>query len=161
LVAHLAAERLPVDLAALYGRETRCVGHRESAARAAKEIAIPVGRKAEREDNPSPDPLPGLEAAPAAPAPQPGFAERGLNPAPPSLLGKGVGGLGSSVPHFTPAITAAIESTANVQVLTMRAQEAFLRVNGRFTEAAAGLIRFQTSLLEKWPRTRGEPGASA
>ena len=42
LVGHLAAERLPVDLAALYGCETRCVGHREPAARARQGVVIPV-----------------------------------------------------------------------------------------------------------------------
>jgi 3-hydroxymyristoyl/3-hydroxydecanoyl-(acyl carrier protein) dehydratase len=42
LVAHLAAERMPVDLAALYGRESHCVAHRGFKAKA-KEIVIPVG----------------------------------------------------------------------------------------------------------------------
>ena len=45
LVAHLAAERLPVDLTALYGTETQCVGHREPEAARRNEVVIPVGLK--------------------------------------------------------------------------------------------------------------------
>ncbi|HEY1192478.1 MAG TPA: hypothetical protein VGE74_32945, partial [Gemmata sp.] len=43
LVAHLAAERLPVDLAALYGTETRCAEHREPEPERRNEVVIPVG----------------------------------------------------------------------------------------------------------------------
>ncbi len=45
LVAHLLAERLPVDLAALYGTETKCVGHREPEEVRRNEVAIPVGMR--------------------------------------------------------------------------------------------------------------------
>src|SRR5581483_9955473 len=44
LVAHLTAERLPVNLAALYGGESFCVGHREPPAKSVKELVVPVGR---------------------------------------------------------------------------------------------------------------------
>ncbi len=45
LVAHLVAERLPVELAALYGRPTECVGHREPESRRRAEVIVPVGLK--------------------------------------------------------------------------------------------------------------------
>lgn len=46
LVAHLAAERLPVDLDTIYGQETLCVGHRpsESPAPTNKLLVVPVGQ---------------------------------------------------------------------------------------------------------------------
>src|SRR6185312_9813059 len=43
LVAHLAAERLPVDLAALYSTETQCIDHREVQRTRRNEVMIPVG----------------------------------------------------------------------------------------------------------------------
>src|SRR5262249_22928218 len=48
LVAHLAAERVPVDLATLYGRDSRCVAHRERAKSSANEVIVPVGRRVEQ-----------------------------------------------------------------------------------------------------------------
>jgi acyl transferase domain-containing protein/3-hydroxymyristoyl/3-hydroxydecanoyl-(acyl carrier protein) dehydratase len=51
LVANLAAERMPVDLAALYGCESLCVAHRESAPKSAKELMITVGRSPVSERN--------------------------------------------------------------------------------------------------------------
>ncbi len=46
LVAHLAAERLPVDLDTIYGQETLCVGHRspERPTPTNKLLVIPVGQ---------------------------------------------------------------------------------------------------------------------
>ena len=110
LLAHLTAERVPVDLAALYGRETRCVGHREPLERSVKEVVIPVGRRPE---------------SAAAEVPR---ESRSLTHQTPHL----------PMPLFANAITPAIEAVANVQVLTMQAQEAFLRVSNEFTKTAAG-----------------------
>src|SRR5439155_18859019 len=53
----------------------------------------------------------------------------------------------SPAPTFASPVATAIEPAANVRVLTMQAQEAFLRVNRNYTEAVAGLLRFQTRLL--------------
>ncbi|MBA4063847.1 MAG: type I polyketide synthase [Isosphaera sp.] len=105
VVAHLAAERLPVDLAALYGGESRCVGHRPPAAAGRDVVVVPVG-------------LPPRPAAPATIS-----ADTTLSLAP------------------------VIEAVANVRVLNMQAQEAFLRVSRKLTESVAGVIRFQTLLL--------------
>jgi acyl transferase domain-containing protein/3-hydroxymyristoyl/3-hydroxydecanoyl-(acyl carrier protein) dehydratase len=43
LAANLVAERVRVDLGALYGCETLCVGHRAPAAKGRPELVIPVG----------------------------------------------------------------------------------------------------------------------
>jgi acyl transferase domain-containing protein/3-hydroxymyristoyl/3-hydroxydecanoyl-(acyl carrier protein) dehydratase len=116
LVAHLAAERVPVDLGALYGRESPCVAHREPTPRTENDVVIPVGSR-------------------------------------PTLRRSVANQVAASV--FVPSIAPAIEASANVQVLTMQAQETFLRVNGKFTEAAAGLLRFQTQLLGEMTRRAG------
>ncbi len=42
-VAHLVAERVPVDLAVLYGRETRCSGHRGASATAGRFLEVRPG----------------------------------------------------------------------------------------------------------------------
>ncbi|WP_439621230.1 beta-ketoacyl synthase N-terminal-like domain-containing protein [Gemmata sp.] len=43
LVAHLAAERFPVNLAALYGQESLCSAHQDRTALVRKELVVPVG----------------------------------------------------------------------------------------------------------------------
>jgi 3-hydroxymyristoyl/3-hydroxydecanoyl-(acyl carrier protein) dehydratase len=55
--------------------------------------------------------------------------------------------LEATAPLFVPILAPSIESVANMQVLTMQAQEAFLRLNQQLTASAAGLIQFQTALL--------------
>jgi acyl transferase domain-containing protein/3-hydroxymyristoyl/3-hydroxydecanoyl-(acyl carrier protein) dehydratase len=156
LVAHLAAERVPVDLGALYGGESACVAHRPPAARSVNEIVIPVGRPPLPESDLPPLPAPAVPPAPRgvpSPTPMPvrqAEVERRPEPlAPVSVPNPGFAWL-------APAIVPAIEASANVQVLTMQAQETFLRVSQKYTETAAGLIRFQTALLERWAAS-GEP----
>ena len=56
---------------------------------------------------------------------------------------------------FDLSLAALVESTANVQVLNMQAQETFLRVNGKLMESAASVLRFQTALLGAWMRGEG------
>jgi PfaB family protein len=147
LVANLAAERVPVDLAALYGRESACVGHRAAVAKPAAELVIPVGSIPSGGRKP-----PVFE--PAA------IESRGLTP-PAQKTAIESRGLTPPAQRFASAIAPIIEAAANVRVLTAQAQETFLRVNQGFTEAAAGLLRFQTRLLEAWGRGSGEPGALA
>ncbi|MCI0705033.1 MAG: type I polyketide synthase, partial [Planctomycetia bacterium] len=129
LVAHLAAERFPVDLAALYGQETRCVAHRVSSASQRNEVVIPVGMR------------PPVLPAPPAPEPLPAVLVPSPVPDPPTIDTP----LSTALP-FAPLI----ESAANVQVMNMQAQEAFLRVNSKLMESAASVVRFQTTLLEAW-----------
>ena len=61
LAANLVAERVRVDLGALYGRATMCVGHRAPAAKGRAEVVIPVG-------NPPPVPVSDNAVSFAAPA---------------------------------------------------------------------------------------------
>ncbi|VTR99523.1 3-hydroxyacyl-acp dehydratase : Polyketide synthase family protein OS=Singulisphaera acidiphila (strain ATCC BAA-1392 / DSM 18658 / VKM B-2454 / MOB10) GN=Sinac_3637 PE=4 SV=1: ketoacyl-synt: Ketoacyl-synt_C: ketoacyl-synt: FabA: FabA [Gemmata massiliana] len=159
LVAHLVAERLPVDLAALYGTETRCVGHRAPEPGRRNEVVIPVGMRPVARKPVAPEPVvrsvtpksnaprsPAVVAEP--PKPKPTFVEAPqLNPHATARS--------APSPHatsFATAIGPVIESAANVQVLNMQAQEVFLRVNGRLMESAANVVRFQTALLETWMR---------
>ncbi|MBP3960042.1 hypothetical protein J8F10_32850 [Gemmata sp. G18] len=159
LVAHLAAERLPVDLAALYGTDTRCVGHRAPEANRRNEVVIPVGMRPVERAPAMPEPVvrpvapkvdvPRAPAVVAEPARlKPAFVEAPkLNP---NFLVRDE--LAPHATSFATAIGPVIESAANVQVLNMQAQEAFLRVNGKLMESTAGVLRFQTALLEAWMR---------
>jgi PfaB family protein len=118
----LIAERVPVDLANLYG------GEPEAAKPVGPEVVIPVGMK-----NPSPQPPPrsgereqdpSRFAAPFKAPPRFGEGFRGRN-----------------------GLSEMIVATAGVQVAVMQAQETFLRVNQRMIDSAARLIQFQTQLL--------------
>jgi 3-hydroxymyristoyl/3-hydroxydecanoyl-(acyl carrier protein) dehydratase len=120
LVAHLAAERVPVDFGALYGGKSECVAHREPAP-PPRSVRIPVGL-------PPRAPKPAL--APPVPAPARG-------------------------PILAPAAVAAQVMTLNAQ-----AQEAFLRVNQRFAETTASLLRLQLALAGSGAReVRAAPDA--
>ncbi len=164
LVAHLAAERLPVDFAALYGAKTRCVGHRAPEATQRKEVVILVGSRPVVRETPVPKATP-VEVPVRAPEPTPLEPRRSLTPVAPGS---------PSVPKFAPQpdpapvqpdsvvrdtamsfapfLAPLVESTANIQVLAMQAQETFLRVNGKLMESAASVLRFQTALLDAWMR---------
>ncbi|HXD86673.1 MAG TPA: beta-ketoacyl synthase N-terminal-like domain-containing protein, partial [Urbifossiella sp.] len=125
LAASLIAERVPVNLGALYGRETACIGHRERQAPSGPEIVIPVGMR--------PEPPPAVTDEPLVVAGSDSAVSLGLTAFP------GV------------SLAPIIAATCDVQIATMQAQEAFLRVNQRMTETAAGLLRFQTALLGAIP----------
>ena len=157
LVAHLAAERLPVDLAALYGTETECVGHREPAAAKRNEVAIPVGMRAvpkpavaevpvsragRERTNLRPSHLRHSPRHRSLPARLDAVAEVRQPEVAPTFV---VSDTASSLTH---SIAPLIESAANVQVLNMQAQETFLRISGKLMDSAAGVLRFQTALLD-------------
>lgn len=167
LVAALVAERIPVDLGALYGQESRCVGHREPPTRTVPEVVVPVGNR--------PGQLPrvagGRAAAPAVSGPaiaQPSEPAQGPEFAPeapprfavePAYQAGGGDGRAYDIPSPAaaaspmagiPMLSPIIEATCDVQVATMQAQEAFLRLNQRLMESAAGVLRFQTELLQRW-----------
>jgi len=134
LIGHLAAERLPVNLLALYGRETKCIGHRTPEVTRQNEVTVPVGLRpvvfeitAERES-----PAPAFVASDPALSPPPLFAP----------------------------VTQMIESAANVQVLNMQAQETFLRINSGLIETAARVVQFQTALLDAWMRGGAVTGST-
>ena len=140
LVAHLAAERLPVNLAALYGHESHCVGHREPP-KPTLALVIPVGRVAEVAKPVTPPPAPILVTIPP-PAPVEKPRPVTLPDAFPTPPARSVGSGQATI-----SLPGVIAVAANVQVLNMQAQEVYLRLNQKFTEAAASLIQFQTQLL--------------
>ncbi|HEY2908915.1 MAG TPA: hypothetical protein VGI99_01650, partial [Gemmataceae bacterium] len=118
-------ERVPVNLGAMYGRDTICVGHRERQAPSSPEIVIPVGMR--------PEPTPAITDEPLVVAGSDSAVSVGVSAFP------GV------------SLAPIIAATCDVQVATMQAQEVFLRVNQRMTETAASLLRFQTTLLGAYP----------
>jgi acyl transferase domain-containing protein/3-hydroxymyristoyl/3-hydroxydecanoyl-(acyl carrier protein) dehydratase len=130
LLAGLIAERVPVDLNALYGRESFCLGHGELAVKSGPRIVIPVGAP----------PVVHAEVPAATILPEP--------EAEPTTIVIGIDGPVSlaTVPSLAPIIAAA----SDVQTATVQAQAAFLRVNQRMIDSAAGVLRFQTQLLEAW-----------
>ncbi len=133
LVAHLTAERLPVDLGALYGGPPECAAHREPAP-APRAVRVPVGPPARVPKFP-PRPVSAVPPVPPAPpVPVPAAA-------PPALPAVGA-----------PAAVAAQLLTAN-----MRAQEAFLRVNQRFAETTASLLQLQFALVGAAMRVPSAP----
>ncbi|MDB5311413.1 MAG: 3-hydroxyacyl-[acyl-carrier-protein] dehydratase FabA [Gemmataceae bacterium] len=153
LVAALAAERVPVDLGALYGRETLCVGHREPGPRPGLTVVVPVGSRPVSPPDATPKPIvPEPTPAPAVVAPEP------VSAAVPEYPTNGDDGASYEPPAVAPAarldrfpgLAPAIEAACDVQIATMQAQETFLRVNQQLMESAAGVIRFQTALLEAW-----------
>jgi PfaB family protein len=132
LVAALVADRVKVDLAALYGRETRCVGHREAAA-SKPGVVVPVGRP------------PVAEVAKIPAEPEPVVVAAGdtvvSHPAAATV----------TLGHY-PAI---IEAASNARVHAMRGQEAFLRLNQQLVESIGTVLRTQTAILQQWMRTGG------
>ena len=166
LVAHLVTERLPVDLAMLYGSETRCAGHRETEAVRRNEVVIPVGTRPVVRESPAPEvapvsvpvrapePIvrePRRQVTPVADAPRsPSVTKSAPRPDPAPVRPDFV--VSDTALSFAPTLAPLVESTANVQVLNMQAQETFLRVNGKLMESAASVLRFQTALLDAWMR---------
>jgi 3-hydroxymyristoyl/3-hydroxydecanoyl-(acyl carrier protein) dehydratase len=246
VIANLAAERLPIDLAALYGRETRCPDHQEQAAAGGPVVVVPVGNRPpvspepQPKNSPQPPPPPAQSVIPEEPvvvsgvpilAPMPSLANtregeapaeldhphtregeapaerEGVTarpePRPPviSIIPPGMRQPDSTqiregeapaeraggparreprppvIPIIPPGITQpdrthtlpvadhgaipslrpAIVAACDVQVAVMQAHETFLRVNQRLMDSAAGIIRFQTGLLEQWIQNGEQP----
>jgi len=177
LVAHLAADRFPVNLAALYGQESRCSTHQEKASSSRNLLVIPVGGGAAAmpfsttvatpAPPPGPTPMPVIVPTPTpvfvtTPAPVPIFdpalvatpQPRAVPVAvPPPVAAPPSPVAIPSPPTALPAPPIVAESSpadrvADVQILAMQAQEAFLRVNQGYVQTAAGIVRFQTQLIE-------------
>jgi acyl transferase domain-containing protein/3-hydroxymyristoyl/3-hydroxydecanoyl-(acyl carrier protein) dehydratase len=171
LVAALTAERIPIDLGALYGVETRCVGHRPVPAGTGPVVVVPVGNRppvAPETAVPAVEPEPVGDvwhvsspalpeyADPTAPEPNPvGDVWHVSAPALPEIAGVPVPPAPASPPAFAYDLAPAIAATCDVRVETMRAQETFLRLNQRLLDSAAGVVRFQTTLLQ-WAVGNGQ-----
>jgi len=156
LVAALAAERVPVDLGALYGGETLCVGHREPASAAGPVVVIPVGNRPPVAAEPEPEPVGDVwhVSDPSVPdvlvvAPEQTTSDEPavLDPVPaPTRAAGTVTAVSAVAPFFD--LSPAIAATCDARAETMRAQETFLRLNQRLLDTAAGVVRFQTTLLQ-------------
>ena len=152
LVAALAVERVAVDLGALYGGETRCVGHREPPTERGPEVVVPVGNR--------PPVMPEAEAAVTIADAEP----RNKFPEPLIMVGCGAGFQPAEAPGRLEAgptpeaalptarawfdLSPAIAATCDARAETMRAQETFLRLNQKLLDSAAAVVRFQTQLIQ-------------
>ncbi len=156
LVAALAAERVPVDLGALYGGETHCVGHREPATDRGPVVVVPVGNRPPLPPEPEPEPVgdvwhvsePSIpEPVTVAPGPaawdEPAVVEPAAAPVRAADAGPAV-----PVGGFAFDVSPAIAATCDARAETMRAQETFLRLNQKLLDAAAAVVRFQTQLIQ-------------
>ena len=152
-LAHLAADRVPVDLAALYGSATMCVGHREPGGKVPKEIVIPVGMRpfATPTATPVVEPVPiiiesTLQAVAAESRPPAEASE-----------------------HGTSMQTQTVAQASAVATANFHAHESFLRLHQKLMETTQHVLALQTSLLVQVqngallvsPTVRDVPQASA
>ena len=136
-LAQLVAERVPVDLAALYGRETCVVGHQPPKEEPGNVVIVPVGGKSFE--------VPGqprhearqevaVAAEPAAAVRSPLEAQHNF-PVPSSKL-------------ETHGFDALANQTALAENAKVQAHEAFLRFSHEGTGAISRSISFQMNLLQ-------------
>lgn len=157
LLARLIAERAPVDLGALYGRESLASGHQDAPRSkpvlraplsvpppvkvtwqpgkapvpAAEKPGLPHGEAAKRPS--APKPVPGPAAAPAVRPP----ALRTEQQAPAAL---------SAAPG--PSAPAYLRNFSDASAAKAKAHEVFLRLSKNFTEMQSMNIAFQGTLLK-------------
>jgi acyl transferase domain-containing protein/3-hydroxymyristoyl/3-hydroxydecanoyl-(acyl carrier protein) dehydratase len=135
LAANLIAERLPLSLAALYGAETVCAGHRPPTPEPKRLLVLPVGSPPREPREPRP--------TPPTPTPTPTISpERngGLATVPQAHPARG-----AIVPDFG-AFAAAAAAT---QQAAGEAHGVFLRVQTGFTQTTAAALQLQTELLRR------------
>jgi acyl transferase domain-containing protein/3-hydroxymyristoyl/3-hydroxydecanoyl-(acyl carrier protein) dehydratase len=153
LVGHLAAERWPVDLAALYDQPTRCVGHREPTVSRGNEVVVPVGLppvvprtsvSSSVMSSPSSSPLSVAQPSVV------NTLSHTVSPASYSANRSRITADNVPSPLLISSFTSFVEAAASAQVRAMQAQESFLRLNQRLLDSAASVVRFQTALLQTW-----------
>jgi len=157
LVAQLLAERRPVDLARLYGGETRCAGHVELTAAKGPTITLLVGTPPPPEPEPlvvlapvaapEPEPIPVVEVR--HPAPKPVFERPVLRPAEAFVEPARVR------PHavaWATGLAPFVSAAAGTQTAAAAAHEAFLRVQSGLTQTAVAALQLQTELLRRLER---------
>ena len=117
-LAHLAAEkRIPVNLTALYGNETLCVGHRLPDVAVKREVVIPVGMRPVVILQPEPVPM-IVESRETAP----------LN-------------------FATIQARTVEQGRGEVQTANVRAHETYLRLHSNLTQTTQHLLTLQAALL--------------
>ena len=163
LLARLIAERAPVDLGALYGRETLAAGHRapppvKPMIRAALAVQPPV-KIAWKPGQPAVSPAAPQQGAPSVPPPA-------IRPAakPALMPAQAAAAAPAAFTPFNAAVSAAIPAapqppaanTASPAYLNnfsaassakAKAHEVFLRLSNNFTEMQSRNIAFQNALL--------------
>ncbi|HEX4048786.1 MAG TPA: beta-ketoacyl synthase N-terminal-like domain-containing protein, partial [Elusimicrobiota bacterium] len=164
-LAFLIAERAPVDLKALYGTRTFCVGHEAPPAAPRSAVRLALGGTPRKVSwSPAPKaPTPATSRPPAAPSvrvPPPSLPGDELLPPPPELAPERVRPP-LAAPRLAPARTlpaasaAAPGAPASAAELTAKAHEAFLRLSENFNS-------FQVrNLSEQIRLATGAPGAPA
>lgn len=167
LLAMLIAERYPVDLQALYGEETRCVGHRLPESPTGRVLTLPVGRRAMPATAPAepavPPALPEVRPAPSAPPPRVEAPVEVRPPSPalhapvaePAHIQPGV-----RRPQYQPMdVTPFVQAVQATQQSAAAAHEVFLRVQNGLTQTAVQALQLQTQLLSQaMHRPKAAPG---
>jgi len=165
LLGRLIAERVPVDLRTLYGRETRAVALNLAAqAEAARTVTVPVGGRPFRPPVPPRriPPRTGQEVRPtvsnrAAQAPAtsvPAATNEVGHGAESGTVRNDVGGPVAIPPAFTPAPAELVVSSPlsravfAAETSRTRAHEAYLRTSADLTQTLANHLSFQMALVE-------------
>jgi len=151
LVAHLIAERFPVNLAKLYGEATRCAGHMEVVLSTGPTIELPVGMPPPREPEPEPViltqvvPEPVEEVQPPEPPP-PVFVRPVPKPVEPTV--EPLRNL-PNVVAWANGLSPFVAAAASTQTATAAAHDVFLRVQSGFTQTAVAALQLQTELIRR------------
>ncbi|MDE2490358.1 MAG: type I polyketide synthase, partial [Elusimicrobia bacterium] len=150
-LAFLLAERVPVDLKALYGTRTFCVGHRLPEPPPARFARVALGGRPKRVTWTAPD-----AAAPKAPrAVAPPIAKR--PPPPPASAGPSTPARPAAASVPPPAPAAAGGGLPSPASLTAQAHESFLRLSERFAAFQSRNLSEQIRLISG----QGAPQSSA
>jgi acyl transferase domain-containing protein/3-hydroxymyristoyl/3-hydroxydecanoyl-(acyl carrier protein) dehydratase len=171
LLAHLIAERVPVDLTPLYGLPTTAVGLEDAEPRPpVRTVSLPIGGAPVRAPKPParqaaavvPKAAPVQAPAPVAPKPVVALAPPAARPAaqpqpvaqaavpvqtdrPQPTLPTAPAADLTAMLHFT---SAPLQPLAQAQAATAEAHEAYLRLANRQTEDHLALLAHQAKLLE-------------
>jgi len=142
LLGRLIAERAPVDLAALYGRGTLAVGHRDvQAAKPMLYAALSLPAPSRMDWQPGKTAVIAAQV-PAAAAPVEKTSEP-VQPQPPVFIAPAARlPSGRQAPAYIDNFSAASSAKA-------RAHEIFLRLSGNFTEMQSRNIAFQNALVKQ------------
>jgi 3-hydroxymyristoyl/3-hydroxydecanoyl-(acyl carrier protein) dehydratase len=153
LLGELIAARVPVDLEALYGRESRAVGHVVGRGRTAgPSVVIPVGGEPFRVPS-----LPTPRHHTAAESVLPGVSHRQVSAAAPSAARATNGPSLSTVAKpaasgaSIPGADALVRQFVAAEAAKAEAHEAYLSVADRLAQAMANQAAFHTSLLGAAP----------
>lgn len=157
LLARLMAERVPVDLRALYGQETRVTAHLIDAHSPKISIRIPLFPDVELPEPPKPSKAhkPRTEARKPAPPPKPLQPELQLDgiglfgePAASNHAALETNGKSAATPIANGDLTSGL---AAAQQATAEAHEVFLRLSKNLLETQSKALAFEMSLLQAAP----------